>query len=131
MSKTKQKDNLLDTYILDAGTYIFYDNYIVAEIKEGSKVTIEQTNELIPLIEKHYGEQKPFGYISNRINSYSIVPLNYLHCPGIYMKNFKGFAVVTYSKTSALTAQMEEHFVKTPFKQFDDLDDAIFWIKNI
>ncbi len=129
--KSNIKDRLLEKYSSEAGTYFFYDHYIIAEINEGTKLTIEQTNKLLPLINKHYGDSTPFGYISNRINSYSISPLNHLQCPGISMPNFKGFAAVTYTRISKMTTEIEEKFVKTPFKQFSNLDEAIEWISKI
>ncbi|MEW7292663.1 hypothetical protein [Aquimarina sp. 2304DJ70-9] len=122
--KSDTTDYLLEKYITNIGTYYFYNQYIIAEIIEGAKVNLEQTNKLIPLINKHYGNEKSFGYISNRINSYAISPLNHLQCPGIDMPNFKGFAVVTYTTTSTINVEIEKRFVKIPFKQFNSVAEA-------
>lgn len=117
----------MESYNLKLGTYYFYDQYFVSEINEGEVITLEKLDDLIPLVIKHYGDGKPFTYISNRINSHSITPLDYLNCPLNAMENFKGYGVVAYNKNCKISLEIEKHFAKRPFHQFDDLKSAINW----
>lgn len=123
-------DKLIKKYDLDMGTYYFYDQYIIAEIKEGEVITLGKCQDLIPIVQKHYSDGKPFTYISDRINSHSIIPTDYLNCPFIYMDNFKGYGVVTYNSISKISTEIEKHFAQRPFRNFKKLKDAIEWTKK-
>ncbi|AXT53328.1 hypothetical protein D1818_21785 [Aquimarina sp. BL5] len=128
--KIISNDTLIKKYDLNLGTYYFYDQYIIAEIKEGEVITLGKLHDLIPIVQKHYGNDQPFTYISDRINSHSIIPTDYLDCPLIYMDNFKGYGVVTYNSISTMSTEIEKHFAKRPFYNFQDLKDAIEWTKK-
>ncbi|WP_299261296.1 hypothetical protein [uncultured Aquimarina sp.] len=128
--KAKLSDNFIQKYDLNLGTYYFYNQYIIAEINEGEIITLNKLNDLIPLVLKHYSNGQPFTYISDRINSHSIIPTDYLDCPLIYMDNFRGYGVVTYNKVSEMSIEVEKHFAKKPFYHFRDLKDAIEWTKK-
>ncbi|WP_109298831.1 hypothetical protein [Aquimarina sp. AU474] len=125
-----KNDKLIKKYDLTLGTYYFFEGYFIAEIREGEVITLEKLNDLIPLVLKHYGDGKPFSYISNRVNSHSISPVDYLSCPLNGMENFNGYGVVTYSNLCEKSIQVEKHFAKKPFHQFNDLEDAINWTKK-
>ncbi len=125
-----KNDKLIEKYNLNLGTYYFFESYFIAEINEGEVITLEKLNDLIPLVQKHYGDGKPFSYISNRINSHSISPVDYLSCPLNGMENFNGYGVVSYSRLCEKSIQVEKHFAKKPFYQFENLDQAINWSKK-
>ncbi len=124
------EDKLIEKYDLDFGTYYFYDQYIIAEINEGEVITLRKCQDLIPIVQKHYGNVKSFTYISDRIYSHSIIPTDYLNCPFIYMDNFKGYGVVTYNLISTISTEIEKHFAQRSFRNFDNLKGAIDWAKN-
>ncbi|MBW1295533.1 hypothetical protein [Aquimarina litoralis] len=126
----QSKDVLIERLDHPLGTYFFYEEYIIAEIKEGVTITLGKLQDLIPIIRKHYGDGKPFTYISNRINSHSIIPTDYLECPFTYMENFKGYAVVIYNEVNEISTEIEKYFAKKPFYNFSNLKDAINWSKK-
>lgn len=64
-------------------------------MKEGETIIIDKLDDLIPLIVKYYGDGRPFTYISDRIHSHVIAPMDYLRFPLNIMRNFKAYAVVT------------------------------------
>ncbi len=123
-------DKLIEVRNLKLGTYYFYEQYFIAEVNEGEVITLKKLDDLIPLILKHYGDGKSFSYISNRINSHSIAPIDYLYCPLNTMENFNGYGVVTYTEACEKSIVVEQHFAKKPFYQFSDLKDAINWTKK-
>ena len=128
--KTLSNDTLIQKYNLTLGTYYFYQKYIIAEIKEGEVINLKKLDDLIPVILKHFGEDQPFIYISDRIHSHSIIPIDYLKCPFNEMPNFKGYGVVTYNLVSEKSVEVEKHFAKKPFYNFKNLKDAVKWAKK-
>ena len=65
---------MLETVVkLKFCTLSFYDRYVIAEINEGVHLDHQHNEALIEITENHYS--KPFVYITNRINSYSVDPM--------------------------------------------------------
>ncbi|MGY3792918.1 hypothetical protein [Aquimarina sp. 433] len=128
--RTQSKDLLIEKFNHTLGTYYFYEEYIIAEINEGVTITLSKLQDLMPIIQKHYGDGKPFTYISNRIHSHSIIPTDYLDCPFTYMENFRGYGVVIYNEVNEISTEIEKHFAKKPFYNFRNLEDAILWSKK-
>lgn len=122
---------LLEKYISKVGTYYFYERFIIGEINEGINFTSKMFEKTLTIALQHYGTKKPFGYISNRIHSYSVFPLDYLNCDEQFMDNFKAYAIVTYTETSQLSTNIEKRFAQKPFEQFNKLDHAILWMEEL
>ena len=57
--------------IVKLGRLYLFDNYIITEFNEGINITFENFSEVSEIIKSHY-KNEPFGFISNRINSYSM-----------------------------------------------------------
>lgn len=74
-------------------------------------------------------ENKPWAYIANRINSYAVQPIDYKYLEGI--PTLKALTIVSYSETAQSNAVMESRFFNKPYKTFDNLKDAFFWVKTI
>ncbi|KAA1246685.1 hypothetical protein [Aquimarina sp. RZ0] len=129
--RTKVTNHFIQKYDLNLGTYYFYENYFVAEINEGEVINLEKLSDLIPIVLEHYGDGRPFTYISDRINSHAITPIDYLNCPLISMENFRGYAVVTYNKAYEMSIHIEKHFAQRPFFYFNNLQDATDWSKEV
>lgn len=125
MRDTNQK--LIAKHELTLGAYYFYNNYFIAEIKEGETISLDKLDELTKLVLKYYSKGQPFSYISNRIHSHSIQPHQYAECPLFFLENFIGYAVVTYNPYSTKFIEVEKHFAKRPFYNFSNLKDAIAW----
>jgi hypothetical protein len=108
-------------------TLQFQEDSVISTIKEGvvfGKIESEiQTSEILEVF-----KNKPFVYITNRINSYSVDPTIYIESSKI--NNLTGFAVVSTTQ-SAKTAEVESLFLNKPFKIFSDLSEAKIWAKNI
>ncbi|WP_296384167.1 hypothetical protein [Winogradskyella sp.] len=105
-----------------------YDNYVVVVIKEGVNVTPHYNDVLIEVTNTYYSN-KPFVYITHRINSYSVDPKIYFETSKI--ENLKGFAVVSKEYKAKVNAEIEKMFFNKPFEIFGVLDDAIAWAKTI
>ena len=108
-------------------TLSFYDKYVIAKINEGVHLDHQHNEALIEVIEDYYN--KPFVYITHRVNSYSVDPNVY---PRATRVNYlKGFAVVSEKYQAKINAQIEQMFFGKPFEIFTELDDAIKWAKDL
>ena len=120
---------LIKKHELEIGTFYFYKNFVIGEIKEGLTTTHENSQKLFKLGKAYYGMTTPFVYISNRVNSYSFDPTGHYKSMKIF-SNLKGFAVVAYDKVSGRVANLEQAFISVPAKIFNSLEDAILWAEE-
>ncbi len=113
-----------------ANVFLF-DGFIVSEIKRGVVFSWDDHAELIVQdIASYYGTYgDDLVYISNRINSYSVLAADWIK----FFKhnyNLKGYAVVGNSKGSILNTMVENLFFNKKIQKFTDLFTAINWAKN-
>jgi len=104
-----------------------YENHIIVVMNEGITVLPEYNDVLVSISLNHF-KGKKFGYITNRINSYSVNPSIYIETSKI--ENLSVFAIVSNKQINISNAQIEKLFFKKPFQQFTLLEDAITWIKK-
>ena len=109
-------------------TIDIYSNYVISRINEGFHLTPDK-NRILEDIANDYFKDKPFVYITHRINSYSVDPSIYLQTSKV--KNLAGMAVVAEAPLSKGNAEVEKLFLKKPFEIFTDLNDAIEWVKSL
>ncbi len=108
--------------------FSIYDNFIIAVMNEGVTVLPEHNEILVELAEKYF-KNKPFAYITNRINSYSVDPKVFNDTSKI--ENLIAFAVVSQSEVRIANASFERKFLKKPHKSFTKLIDAIDWCETL
>ncbi len=119
-------EKLVKRHDLAVGTFYFYENYMVAEIKEGIALAYENATEMLGLAKEYFGNKTPFVYIINRINSYSFNPTAHFKTVALF-PNIVGYATVTYDEINHDIAQLEESFMNRPTKKFRALEEAIEW----
>jgi hypothetical protein len=105
-----------------------YDNYLVVIMNEGVNLKPEHNSVLIDVTNDYYNN-KPFVYITHRLNSYSVDPKIYFETSKI--KNLKGFAVVSGDYKAKSNAEVEKMFFSKPFGIFSELDDAFKWATEL
>jgi hypothetical protein len=105
-----------------------YENYLVVVIKAGVDITPAHNNVLLKVTKNHFSD-KPFVYITHRINSYSVDPKIYFETSKI--ENLKGFAVVSSNYKAKINAQIEQMFFNKPFEIFTKLEDAFTWANTL
>jgi len=108
--------------------FSIFENFIIAVMHEGVTVVPEHNIILLELAEKYF-KDRPFAYITNRINSYSVDPKVFEETSKI--KNLVAFAVVSQSDVRIANATFERQFVSKPHKSFKKLIDAIAWCEEI
>lgn len=112
------------------GNYYLMEKFIVAELFEGVHFDWEKTEMLIAGIIDFYGENPKIGFISNRINHYSIDPKNWLKWETEY-----GFiiasAIVVYNSSNYMNASIEKKFAKRSIKRCASITEAIDWMLGL
>lgn len=122
---TINENNILKTRILTA---YFYGNIVVVEADEG--VTLSYTTAFSILVAglKRLGN-RPFVYVTNRVNSYSVNPNDYVYLEKI--PTLKGIAIVAPNDLVRRNAQLELNFCKKPMKIFESLIDSVEWSEQL
>lgn len=105
-----------------------YDNYLVSVMFEGINLTPDKNDILLNIAAKYF-KNTNFGYITNRLQSYSVDPSIYIETSKI--ENLVSFAIVSSKKINISNTEIEKLFYKKPFKHFTSLKDAIEWTNNI
>lgn len=128
------KDSTLAKHVkktsgLDIGKLYFFNNIVVSEFKEGAHVTYENAQELIKVIKAYFGSSKPFGFISNMVNSYSMNPTDSPKFKG-ELKNLMAYGVVSYTTAGRLNAEIENNFCKNENICFNDIYHATDIVYN-
>lgn len=113
-----------DTLTLEFCHVSIFDNYIVVVMNEGVNLS-PSDNYILLDIANDYFKDKPFVYITHRVNSYSVDPQIYYETAKI--KNLKGFAVVSSDYKAKRNAEVEKMFFSKPFGIFSELNEAYKW----
>ena len=100
----------------------------IAEFNEGVNIDYNNFDECKTQIENFF-RNKDFGFVSNRINSYSLV-LTDAPLFNNAFKNLKAYATVTYSAFAEKMFDVENHFFKFNKQNFTSLYDATTWVEN-
>ncbi len=121
--------NALHEHELPFGTLYFFEHFAIGVMNEGITLSEEENNTLLDLCREHFAG-KPYGYISYRINSYSVNPTIYNAFSEEDRRTFIAFAVVSKNPLNELTAKTEKLFFKNFFKQFNTIEEAEAWVSE-
>ncbi len=115
----------LTTHELDLGTFHFYDQVVIGEIREGKSVNLDTALPLLALGYEFY-KNKPAVYISNRKHSYSLDPT--MHYETLKLVPYlAGYAWVVYNDINEKNARLEARFLQCPNAVHRSMDTAVAW----
>lgn len=103
-----------------------YENYLVATINEGVIFDAPELHKFHEIFDKHY-YNRPFGYISDRKNDYTINPTCYAESKN-YNSQIVGVATLCYSEVTYRNAAFAERFLDWPHKAFYTMEECVDWI---
>ena len=129
MSK-KENSDFLKKHLLEIGEVSFYKKYLIVRINYGVSLDYESASPILELAYFYYNDQKPFVYITDRINSYSFNPTAHFTTTRNF-PNVKGYAVIAHNSLKRNIAVMEQQFLDIPKKIFTSVEDAIKWAEQI
>lgn len=110
------------------GKLYYDDKYMIAIFNEGVDLNFKNFSEVTNIIKSQFGD-RPFGFISNRINSYSINLSDAKKFNKVF-PNVKAYAVVAHNSLTEKVFEIEERFFTFNRKSFRDLDAAIDWVER-
>jgi len=119
---------LTDLVETEVASVYFYGNLAVVEVSEGINLSYKNGFSLLLNGLRILGT-KPWIYISNRVNSYSVDPNDYKYLNNV--PTLKGIAIVDAKESGKVNAQLEGSFSKKPFKIFLSMVDAFEWANTI
>lgn len=120
---SKLRGHVVDSYVLDTGTLYFLEQIAIVEFNDGLHITIESSKSIFHQIETYFNHKR-FGLIANRVNSYSIHPLDMQRTREVY-PNLGAYAVVATDKASKMSAEIENSFCQNYDINFDNLYEAV------
>ncbi|PKV51247.1 hypothetical protein ATE84_3321 [Aquimarina sp. MAR_2010_214] len=126
MSRPIKKDKIIKQYDLEMGKVFFYENYLIIEVAEGVCFDYEKAEVLSLLTNLHFGDRS-FGYVSHRVNSYSLEAIDYMKIQDVF-PNMKAFAAVTYNELQKTSIRIENMFHQDGIVSFDNIEEAIKWV---
>lgn len=111
------------------GHIFFFKHIAIVELNEGIHFNKKNSALIIDELNSFFGDSKPYGVISNRINSYSIDLINM----SFYRKKAKNvcaYGVVGYSFASKMAAKLENRFCKSKKVNYNSIYEAIDSVCN-
>ena len=106
------------------GTVYIYDSFMVFEAREGVVMSYKSAFPFL-MQGSQYLVTKNWVYVSNRINSYAIKPMDYKYFNDL--PNLRAMAIVYYNDIAQSNAVLEAKFCQKPFQMFDNIAAAFEW----
>jgi hypothetical protein len=125
LSTSAELKHVLKTEIV---TIYFYEDIVVVEAEEGVTLSYKTGFSILVSGLKYIGN-RPFIYITNRVNSYSVNPHDYVYLEKI--PTLKGLAIVAPHEIRKQNAQLEIKFFKKPIAICESVSEAYAWGKEI
>lgn len=129
MKNVKEIDffkNVKQIHEFDFGIFYYFDGLVISEMNEGVVFRWKMAQKAIKAAHEIFGEHAPIAYISNRINSYYVVPTDWIK----FFKNrhqLNFYSVVGYTKGNRVSLYLERLFFRNSIRKFTDLEEAIDW----
>ncbi len=112
-----------------ATVYIYNKHIAVVEVNEGVNLSYTTARSLLFKGLLAF-KNRPWVYISNRVNSYSVVPTDYEYLHKI--KTLKALSIGVPSGTDPSMTAIEQIFCRKPFQLFDNgLEEAMQWAEKM
>ena len=130
ITDTNLKELIEYVHVSKYGNYYFFKDFIVSEIKQGVIYNWEASQDAIEAAIEYYGENPSICYISNRVNQYSVNPIDWFKFFKSE-KNLNGYAIVSYTENGWINALIEKLFFSSKIERFNNLSEAIIWTKKV
>ncbi|CAH8286317.1 hypothetical protein EV196_106254 [Mariniflexile fucanivorans] len=114
---------------LSFGKFFICDHFVVAELNHEIHVDWSIIQKIANMIIEQYGYSKKIGFISNKVNSYSIDPYVWVTFSKEY-DFIEAAAIVWYNDAGFMSATLEKMFLKNSVKLCETLDEAVLYILN-
>jgi len=131
LKETYLYSEVIKEFIYPFGNVFIFNGFVVSEINQGQIINWDnQAKLIVDDVSDYLGTNgSDIIYISNRINSYSVVALDWLK----FFKHsytLKAYCIVSQNKTGTLNAMIERLFYTKKIKHFSNLFEAVNFIKK-
>jgi len=127
---SNQYKDVIETHRLKLGYFYFFKDLVIVEISEGSHLDLKSSQDFFKIANIFYKE-KFFGFISNRINKFSVSPLEFANYSK-ELNNITSFCAITYNNSlDEMNVQIEKRFSQKPFQVVTNINDAFLWTMKI
>ena len=123
------EQSFLKTLELETGTFQFYDQVVIGQIREGMQVTLDNSLPLLSHAWELYRDKK-IVYISDRKNSYSLDPTMHMELMKL-VPFLAGYAWVVYNDLTERVAHLEARFLNCPTGIYRSMDPALLWARDL
>mgnify|MGYP001025394348 FL=1 len=123
------EQTFMRTHELEIGTFRFYEDIVIGQIREGKQITLDNSLPLFALAWEQY-RNRSLVYISDRKNSYSLDPTMHFETKKL-LPFVAGYAWVVYNPVAERAARLEERFLDFPTSVFRSMDPALTWAWNL
>ncbi|TNJ41525.1 hypothetical protein KFZ70_12755 [Tamlana fucoidanivorans] len=114
------------------GTFFFCENFVISEIHSEKHFDWPKIELVLKEIIDFYGAGAKLGYVSNRVNSYSIDPSHWAKInSNKAVIEMIGTCIVYYNYIMYLNASLENRFSDVEIKSCLSLDEAIEWVQRL
>ena len=112
------------------GNFFFCEKFIISEMDAGVHFDWGKIERVLKEAITFYNPGVKLGYISNRINSYSVDPQDWAKV-ATTSNMMAGSAIVYYNYMMYLNASLEKRFSKVDMHYCLSLEEAIEWISSL
>lgn len=127
--ETVSEKEIKNVHSLKAGPVYVFDNFLVSEFNEGALIDYNCFIELYTLLDIYSSNNKNYGYISHRKNTYAVKAADFLKVQKVVAKKYP-VAVVTYNKEAVKMFEFEKQLYKCDASLFNSLDKAMTWFSQ-
>ncbi|MEN3322102.1 hypothetical protein VP395_00045 [Mariniflexile soesokkakense] len=114
---------------LPFGKFFICEDFVVAELNHEIHVDWLIIQKIANMIIEQYGTAKKIGFISNKVNSYSIDPFVWVTFSKEY-DFIEAAAIVWYTDAGFMSATLEKMFLKNSVKLCESIEEAVHWVLN-
>lgn len=112
------------------GNFYLCERFFIAELHEGVHFDWNMIKTVMNDVLDFYGDNKKLGYISNRVNSYSMNPHHWNKVYKTYGV-IQASAIVFYNDIVLMNAALESQLSDKTIKRCKTLTEAIEWIIDL
>lgn len=123
------ENSYIKTHQLEIGTFKFYENVVIGQVREGAQVTLDKALPLLALGWEQY-RNKPVIYISDRKHSYSLDPTMHYETKKL-VPYLGGYAWVVYDALNKKNAELEARFLECPTCICHSMESALGWASEM
>ncbi|AZQ59620.1 hypothetical protein EJ994_12675 [Maribacter sp. MJ134] len=116
--------NIREVREFDFGIFYYFDGLVISEIKEGVIFDWNMAEKAVIAAQEIFGENAPIASISNRINSYTVSPTDWIKFYN-NRNRLSFYSVVGSTQGSFTSLVLERMFFQNSIHQFTDLQQAI------